>query len=158
MTDEPLEPPPPDFRIRALLCATSACASGVRALLSLHPRAAALRDAAPLGNAIACRAAARLREPAFWKVPPAVCDRWRDACTRAMRHVTGEKVVSTLGRSLLAALFRRLPDRERRDATRVSRSSLPRILEQDQFLEPATQQELLVGQNLIKQRLRAPSD
>jgi hypothetical protein len=118
-----------------------------------QPSERLIRWLAPLGNDLACRAAVRLREPQFWQVSPAVCDRWREACARAMRLVSGEKVVSTLGRSLLAAIFRRLPERERRDASHLSRSSLPGLLEEDAFLEPVTPEELSVGEQMVRKRL-----
>jgi hypothetical protein len=70
-----------------------------------------------------------------------------------MRLVSGEKVVSTLGRSLLAAMFRQLPERERRDASHLSRSSLPSLLEEDVFLEPVTAEELSVGEQMVRKRV-----
>jgi len=122
-----------------------------------QPSERLIRWLAPLGNDLACRAAVRLREPQFWEVGPAVCDRWREACARAMRLVSGEKVVSTLGRSLLAAIFRRLPERERRDASHLSRSSLPGLLEEDVFLEPVTAEELSVGEQMVRHRVEEAS-
>jgi hypothetical protein len=123
-----------------------------------QPSERLIRWLAPLGNDLACRAAVRLREPQFWQVGPDVCDRWREACARAMRLVSGEKVVSTLGRSLLAAIFRRLPERERRDASHLSRSSLPGLLEEDVFLEPVTPEELSVGEQMVRKRLEEADD
>ncbi|HEY7115702.1 MAG TPA: hypothetical protein VH475_03895 [Tepidisphaeraceae bacterium] len=114
-----------------------------------------IRFLAPLGNDLACQAATRLREPQYWHVSDAVCQRWREACSRAMKLVSGEKVVSTLGRGLLAALYRRLPESDRREAAQLSRSSLPSLLEEDVFLEPVTADELKAGEQMFNARLAA---
>ncbi len=58
------------------------------------------------------------------------------------RDATGESIVAGLGRSLLAALFRRLPDDGRAAAAALSRSNLPQVLQADLFLEPVTPEEL----------------
>ena len=114
----------------------------------------------PLGNDLALRVVERIREVSATAAgqagderPPArVATRWRDAYEKAAKMVNGERLASTLGRGLLATLFRQLPEAERREAARLSRSMLPPLLEHDEFLEPATVEEREWGGRLMTHR------
>src|SRR5438874_2110925 len=141
-----MSPDSRDFRTEALLTAVRTCATVVTDLLARHPRADELRQRAddeppPLAQLLWDElVAAEL-------TPPAIAARWRDAYARSARSVQGTRIVSALGRSLLAAMFRRLTAEQRQTAARLSRSSLPAILADDEFLEPATPEELALGES-----------
>ncbi len=147
----------PSFWLR-LLEAPSACIrSAQRALgvdmtaiaVSRQPPAQIVKWLAPLGNDLACRVLERIRNPALPKAPDAVVLRWREAYKRAAKVLTSEKLASTMGRGLMAVLFRQLPEAERRDAGQLSRTTLPALIEHDEFLEPVTPEELKVGAKLL---------
>jgi len=114
----------------------------------------------PLGNDLALRVVERIREVSAGATgqageegpPPRVATRWRDAYERAAKMITGERLASTLGRGLLATLYRQLPEAERREAARLSRSMLCPLLEHDEFLEPATVEEREWGGRFLTHR------
>jgi hypothetical protein len=110
------------------------------------PLAKVVAQLGPLGTDVAGQVIERLRRGNVAAAPPAVAERWRDAYARVARDAEGERLVYGLGRSLLAALYRRLPQDGRRAAAGMSRSKLPEILEADEFLEPVAAEELILAQ------------
>jgi len=107
----------------------------------------------PLGGDLAMRVIEQLRLTAASPAPPDVAARWRDAYSRCSRHVQGPRIASALGRGLLAAMYRRLPQDQRETAARVSRSTLPTLLSEDEFLEPVAAEELTLGRELMARLL-----
>jgi hypothetical protein len=108
----------------------------------------------PLGGDVAGKVVEQsrnLRKTA--PVPPSVAGRWRDACTSAARHVTGEHIPAALGRGLLAAMFRQLSPQDREAAAGLSRSSLPAQLADDALFEPITPPELALADALTRELL-----
>jgi hypothetical protein len=79
---------------------------------------------------------------------PTAAERWRDAYLRIAREVTGERIASGLGRSLLAARYRRLAGPVRTAAAALCRSNFAELLQLDQFLEPVTDEELTLGEKI----------
>jgi len=113
----------------------------------------------PLGGQVAGKVVERsqnLRKTA--PVPPSVAGRWRDACTGAARHVTGEQIPAALGRGLLGAMFRQLSAQDREAAAGLSRSSLPDQLADDALFEPITPPELVLAETITRDLLgKAPA-
>jgi hypothetical protein len=104
----------------------------------------------PLGADVAGQVIERLRRATVSTPPPAIAERWRDAYARMARNVNGERIVSGLGRGLLAALYRRLPQEGRAAAVAASRSKLPEVLAADEFLEPVGAEELAMAQAMAQ--------
>jgi hypothetical protein len=104
----------------------------------------------PLGPDVAGQVIERLRKGTVSALPGGVTERWRDAYARMARDVAGERIVAGLGLSLLAVLFRRLPDEARAAAGASSRSKLPEALNADAFLEPPVPDELGLAQALVQ--------
>ncbi|MEZ0268070.1 MAG: hypothetical protein ACAI43_25380 [Phycisphaerae bacterium] len=113
---------------------------------------------APLENDLAGRVVTRIRAAGAataespdgpGPVSAEIAARWRDAYERAAKMLTGDRLASTLGRGLLAAMFRQLPEAERRDVARLSKSTLAPLLEHDEFLEPVSADEIAWGGRML---------
>jgi hypothetical protein len=104
----------------------------------------------PLGTDVAGQVIERLRRATVSTPPAAIAERWRDAYAHMARNVAGERIVSGLGRGLLAALYRRLPQDGRAAAAAASRSKLPEVLSIDEFLEPVGPDELSMAQAMAQ--------
>jgi hypothetical protein len=101
-----------------------------------------------LGADLAGQIVERLRRSKVSPPSEAIASRWMDAYQRMAREVAGDRIVSALGRSLLATLFRRLPPESQKAAIDVSRSKLTEMLATDMFLEPIGPEELALAQKL----------
>jgi hypothetical protein len=121
---------------------TRACAT--------QPLAKVAAKIGALGADLAGQVVERLRRSKVSPPPEAIAARWMDAYQRMAREVAGDRIVSALGRSLLAALFRRLPEESRKAAIEVSRSKLTEMLATDMFLEPVGNDELALAQKLAQ--------
>jgi hypothetical protein len=120
-----------------------------------HPLQRVIGMLGPLGPELAGQVVDRLGKkfPAPPPAPAAVTQRWRDAYGRLARNVSGDRIASALGRSLLAALYRRLGDPLRAAARDLCRSNFADALESDQFLEPVAAEELAIGQTVASAAL-----
>ncbi len=104
----------------------------------------------PLGADVAGQVVERLGRGKLTAFPAPIAARWMDAYQRMARQVAGDRIVSGLGRALLATLFRRLPEAQRKAAIAVSRSNLPGLMQSDTFLEPMPDEELALAQKLAQ--------
>jgi hypothetical protein len=108
----------------------------------------------PLGGEVAGEVVERSRDlKKGTPVGATIGARWRDACTGAARHVSGEQIPAALGRGLLGAMFRQLSPGDREAAAGLSRSSLPAQLGEDALFEPVSAAELAVGEAMTREEL-----
>lgn len=104
----------------------------------------------PLGGERALSLIEQLRQNRDKSVSVATAARWRDAYARSARVLSGSRILSALGRSLLAGLYRQLPADQQAIAAQTSRTSLPSLLEHDAFLEPMGEDELAWGRERLQ--------